>query len=234
MAANFPCTFHGIRHDNYMKEYLRHIKIYSTHSFQYHSCILSTSNWGNKDQANKFLKKYWLLQGEYESRWKKVQCEIFNPHNLMPDLMIRPKYEMIVLRGGCLFSEQNFKRLQDCLIKLGEREFVVIENTFNGKNEILEPAFRLRFPANITWADLTSGNFISAMIVDYDSKEYFVFGETAKWGYYSASCYRNPVNIIGFEPPYAKIFSEEYYHDQDRLSPDSEWIPQAYRQIISC
>ena len=51
---------------------------------------------------------------------------------------------MIVLRGGCLFLEEDFKQLQKAMQEFGEEYFVIIQYSQEFTDK--EPMFRMKFP----------------------------------------------------------------------------------------
>lgn len=62
-----------------------------------------------------------------------------------------------------------------------------------------EPMFRMKFPVNITWEELTSGNYISAVLLEMSYNEYFVFGNSGSYGKYSANDYEHPMDMNSLE-----------------------------------
>lgn len=216
-----------------MNEYDRHLEIFATHWHQSFTKLMSRSEWGDKAAAETYLQKYWLSLAEYEFKWRKIQDQIFVTQKWLPELLFSPQYDLLAFRGGCLFIEEDFKKLQECFLSVGDQHFFVIENLFGGTFEADEPSFRMKYPTSISWDELTSGNFISAMILEFSNKEFFVFGETAAWGRYSASSYENPVDIVGFLPKYASFFQEKLkVPEKEKLEIATEWVPSAYRPFL--
>ena len=84
----------------------------------------------------------------------------------------------------------------------------MIENTFGGR--VKEPIFRMKFPMDICWDELTSGNFASAILLEMPHKEYFVFGESGSWGKYVANDYEFPLDVLGFRREIANIFRDKF------------------------
>jgi hypothetical protein len=212
-----------------MTEYQGHIEIYSNHWQQHFQKMFPQSKWGDKEAAERYLEKYWLPSAEYERQWKQIQDQIFINQNGLPDLVFAPQYEMLAFRGGCLFIEEDFKKLQECFINVGGRHFSVIENTFGGK--LNEPPFRMKYPVDISWPELISGNFVSAMLFHSLHKEYFVFDETAAWGEYAASDYESPLNIVGVLPQYSSLFREKLKVSEKERQEIASWLPPKYRRV---
>ena len=212
-----------------MTENKQHIETYSEPQHQYFHRMLSGSKWGDKKAAEQYLQKYWPPLAEYEQKWKQIQEQIFISKEGLPDMIFDSKYEMMAFRGGCLFIEEDFKKLQECFLKIGDKHFIVIENTFG---KLKSPAFQMKYPANISWAELINGNFISAMIFTSLHAEFFVFGETTAWGKYAAADYGSPLDIVGFQHEYAPLFREKLKVPEQEWQEIATWLPSQYRAVI--
>lgn len=211
-------------------EYRKHLEYYTeNYWFSTSSTLVPSEHWGDKKLAEEYLQKYWLPQLEYLSVWKPIQDKIFVQGNLS-DLIYRPDFEMIALRGGCLFLEEDFKQLQKAMEEVGEEHFVIIQHSQDFMDG--EPMFRMKFPVNITWDELTSGNYISAVLVEMSYNEYFLFSESGDFGKYSANDYEYPLDIIGFRPELGPIFQECFKQSQEEQEELREWLPQKYKKLI--
>lgn len=213
-------------------EYQKHIEYYTeNYWFSTSSTLVPSDQWGDKKLAEEYLQKYWLTEQEYLSVWKPIQDKIFVQGKNLPDLVYRPEFEMIALRGGCLFLEEDFKQLQKAMQEVGETHFVIIQNTPDFMDG--DPMFRMKFPVNITWEELTSGNYISAVLLEMDYNEYFVFGKSGNYGKYSANDYECPLDIIGFKPELAPIFQKHFKQPKEEQEEIREWLPQKYKELIN-
>jgi hypothetical protein len=181
-----------------MIEYIRHIEEYFIYEHSSFSNLVPSENWGNKELAEKYLQKYWLTEKEYLSTWKSIQDNIFIQGKGLPDIIYHPEFEIIALRGGCLFMEEDFKQLQQAMTAIGETHFVVIQSAQDYTQG--EPMFRMKFPVAISWEELMSGNYISAVLFEMNRNEYLVFGNSGKLAKYAASDQDHPQDIIGFKP----------------------------------
>lgn len=121
---------------------------------------------------------YWLSNEEYKSKWEAVLEKIFiNQNTALPELVFSEGFDLLVLEGGCLFVEEDFNKLQECILNVGDKFLFIIENDFGGN--LTDPTFRLKFPSDINWQELNSGNFVSSTLLESIHKEFFVFGEVA-------------------------------------------------------
>jgi hypothetical protein len=214
-----------------MKEYQLHLDEYSLEGSGWFSKLTPESEWGKQETAQRYLENYWLPQDEYEHTWKPRQNKIFsNQDKGLPEIVFKEGFEIIALRGGCLFLKEDFEKLQQCFLEVGDEYFVIIENTFDGK--VQEPAFQMKYPTTISWEELISGNFISSTIVESNYKEYFVFGDSEVWGKYSASNYQNPLDIIGFKPEYTSSFKNNLKQSDEEYQEIKDWLPLMYKQYI--
>ena len=213
-----------------MKEFGDHLEFYSTHWFMHFSKDIPETIWGDKILAKSYLTKYWLPFTEHQKIWMPMLENIFSNKIGLPYLMFRDTYNMIASSGGCLFLEQDFLQLQKCMLELNEEYFVVIENTFHGIEN--EPPFYMKFPVKITWDELMSGNYISAVIFETNYKEFFVFSKSNLWGKYAASDYDQPLDLIGFKPECEKIFRKEFVQSEEERSQVIDLLPREYIPFI--
>lgn len=213
-----------------MIEYLKHIEIFFNYWFGDFSKLVPSDQWGDKKLAEEYLQKYWLAEEEYLNVWKPIQDKIFVQDKGLPDLVYHPEFEMMALRGGCLFLEEDFKQLQKAMQEVGEKCFVIIQRSQEFTDG--EPMFRMKFPVSITWEELISGNYISAVLFEMSYNEYFVFSESGNWGKYSANDYEYPLDIIGFKPGLAPIFQEHFKQSKEEQEEIREWLPQEYKKLI--
>jgi hypothetical protein len=215
-----------------MTAFERHIEFYRlNYAHQHFSKLVPEDKWGNKKLAEEYLQKYWLPEQEYLSIWKPIQDKVFVQGKSLPDLIYHYEFNMIVTIGGCLFAEEDFLQLQKIMQEVGEEYFVVVQNGQEYTNG--EPMFRMKFPVNITWKELISGNYISAVLIEMSLNEYYVFGASGKWGRYSATDYILSLGIIGFKHELASIFKEHFQQSKKEQEEIQEWLPLNYRKLIN-
>ena len=211
-------------------EYIKHIDEYSDYGYSSFSKLIPSNQWGNKELAEVYMKKYWLAERDYQTNWKPIQDKIFAQDKELPDLVFYLEFVMIALRGGCLFAEEDFKQLQNVMQKLGNSHFVIIQHSQEFTEG--EPMFRMKFPVNITWSELMSGNYISAVLFEMSYNGYYVYSECGNWGKYSANDYNYPLDIIGHKPDLSLVFREQFKQSKEEQDEIQEWLPKEYRERI--
>lgn len=214
---------------DHVEEYQKHIDYYATESSGWFSKYLTSSEWGNKDMATNFMKKYWLPKNEYNAIWLPVLEKIFIPKTVLPGLVFRSRYQLLASRGGCLFIEEEYLKFQQLMHIAADSHFVIIQNHLNDTGE---PTFRMKFPVDTSWAELMSGNYISSMLFEQPYNDYFVFGKSESWGKYAANDYIHPLDIVGFKPELSKEFREELHESEEEWSEIKGWLPLAYHNLI--
>jgi hypothetical protein len=211
-----------------MNEYSQILDVYSREGYEMYSSIIPASQWGNRQVAENYLERYWLSSAEYERTWKQQQDRIFSNQEVgLPEMVFQSGYELQVARGGCLFVQEEFVRLQECTRAIEEKFLFVIENTFGGR--VKEPIFRMKFPSGICWGELTSGNFASAILLEMPHKEYFVFGESGTWGKYVANDFEFPLDILGFTREVADVFRDKFRRSAAEEREIAQFLPPAYK-----
>ena len=212
------------------KEYIRHLEVYGVeYYYSSFSSMLSLEKWGNRESAEAYLEKYWLQEEEYLRIWKPIQNKIFQDVRF-PDMVFRQGFNLIALRGSCLFVEEDFLMLQKSLLQLGEEHFVVIQHSDEFTDG--EPMFRMKFPVNITWAELNSGNYISAVLIGMVYNTYYIFGIKGNWGKYVDNDDFPPLDIIGFKMETAAVFKKYHKRPKEEEDEINGWVPEIYRNLI--
>lgn len=193
-----------------------------------YSRAISRSDWGDFVAAENYLDKYWLSKTEYEKKWKATQNCIFTSAKAgLSEMVFQPGFAWFVIKGGCLFVEDEFSRLRSCALSVAEAFIVIVENSSGGK--VVEPTFRFKFPVDITWSEMTSGNFVSAVLLEIPYKDYFVFGESGLWGKYTSNEHAMPVDIFGFKGIAEGIF-KSVLSATEELTLEEAKLPEAYRK----
>jgi hypothetical protein len=177
-----------------------------------------------RKQTEAYFEKYWLAKGEYKQKWLSIQEGIYDVSGPnFPDVRFRSGFEVITIGGGRVFTEEDFSLLKECIQEAGDSYFVVVEHVDEDNPHHGEPPLRFRYPSSVTWDELMAGGYVSQELFETPLKEYFVFGDTGTWGKYVANDYIYPLDLIGFEKKYSKLFRD---HFEPLIGAEvSKWIP---------
>jgi hypothetical protein len=172
---------------------------YRSDFYQIYASPSAVDGMGDMAAASKFMDRYGIDGATYLEKWQPIAERIFLPlGQTLPAPIFREEFKLSVQVGGCLLTEEEFARLQQFMIAVGDREFVVIQNEIEGfENDLY---FKLKFPVGVTWDDLKSGSYVSTVLIEMPHFEYYIFGDSGTWGVYVASDYIHPIDIIGFSP----------------------------------
>jgi len=213
-----------------MEEFDDHIRFYSMYAQMHFSKFVSEKEWGNRVLAESFLRNYWLSEQEYLTNWKLIQDKIFQ-NNRLPDLVFQPGFQLVALRGGNLFLEEDFIQLQKAMIQMEETFFVVIQHHQDFTEG--EPKFRIKFPVSITRKELLSGNYISSVLFEMTRNDYYVFGSSGNWGKYTDNDYDYPMDLIGYKSELASIFRPLYQMIKEENGAVTRHLSKKYIDLLT-
>lgn len=188
----------------------------------------------------RYLKKNWLHITLLNNYWLPIKNSIFKPGSKdLPEQMFNEDFELIAQKAGILFTKEEYSSLQKCMKIAGDQHFVIIENRTK-KNTITDyHPLRFVFSIDTTWEELNNDDDHSYNdISSYDlilnpQKHFFVFGDSGKWGKYTANDYNDtPLDIIGFKPGLAPVFREQFKQTKDEREEIRNWLPQEYKKLI--
>lgn len=212
-----------------MKHQQALIEKYCSKGYYYYSRTYSEVEWDNQEKAYEFMSKYWLSsEKELEAVSMRIEEMFNNSSSTFPELQFNNDYNLIFLPGACLLTKEDFVLLQTIMSVFGDEHFYIIQNQSMLENG--EPSFRMKFPSNITWAELMSGNCISSALFELIHNDYFVIGQSNKWGKYSATDYIWPMDVYGIranEPvDIAHLFDVERINREDVYG----WLPNDFKK----
>jgi hypothetical protein len=181
-----------------------------------------------QNNAEGYFKKYWLDKKELDEVWLKIKNKIFNKDfHQLPDRVINQDIEVIILKGGIVLIEKEFIQFQSCMKRTGDKFFIVLEDyDENNPPHISGPPYRLKFPADITWEEMTSRgdpSFISYDVFMRPIRNYFVFGDSGAWGKYAGNDYEFPLDIVGFNKKYSSLFHDKFKIPEEDIADLKEW-----------
>ena len=195
----------------------------------------------DRDLSKRYLENYWLDVNELNNDWLPIKNNIFNSDSKdLPELMFNENFELIAQKAGILFTKEEYISLQKCMKIAGDEYFVIIENEYARNTTSNHIRLRFKFSIDTTWKELSNGDEknLTTEISSYDlllnpQKHFFVFGDSGKWGKYTANDFGDtPLDIIGFKSELATIFKECFKQTQEEEEEVREWLPQEYRKHI--
>lgn len=195
----------------------------------------------DRELSKKYLENYWLGVNELNNNWLPIKNRIFNSYSKdLPELMFNEGFELIAQKAGILFTKVEYEALQKCMKVAGDEYFVIFENKTAGNTMPDYHPLRFKFPVNTTWKELSNGDEknLTTDISSYDlllnpQKHFFVFGDSGKWGKYTANDYHDtPLDIIGFKPEVAHLFQQHFRQSKEEQEEIWEWLPPEYQKIM--
>ena len=158
-------------------------------------------------ETQDYLGRYWLQEPEYLSKWKNVQGSIFHLDKVFPNMVVKPRFELLVRQGGLLFEQEEFELLKDC-IRLSKDNHLFIIEDYDELNPPHEsgPLLRFKYPTNLSWSEINIGEGISYELFQRPVRNYYVFGDSGKWGKYVANDFDTPVDIYCFKKEFESVF----------------------------
>lgn len=186
-------------------EFARHLDFYQD---EYWFMVFSDLEelWGNRDKAKLYLEKYWLKEAEYLNTWEPIQNKLFDTDTFLPQNIFRSEFDYSIINGGALFIEEIFDCMLSFLKRINEEYFVVIQHETSSE----EPTFKMKYPVELSYREVMSGNYISAVLGEMSYNNYYVFGASGEWGLYVANDYEASIHIYGVSKSVRKDFVEEF------------------------
>lgn len=157
------------------------VELYNSDKYWSYTNIFPEESWGNVSIARDFLQKYSLPDDEYDEIYCRI-CNIYGCEMKFDKLLINNGYKIDEVVGGYLLLEEDIELLNKLCNKYDDKYYYIIESV--GYNQDM-PIFRLKFPSDITWEELMSGNYISTVLFEMPYSEYFIIGQGDKWSKYA-------------------------------------------------
>jgi hypothetical protein len=178
--------------------------------------------------AEPYFEKYWLDKSELNDVWLEIKNRIFNQEfHQLPNPVINKGLNIIILKGGIVFLEKEFELFQACMKMTGDKHFIVLEDyDENNPPHLSGPPYRLKFPIDITWEQMTEGGapkHVGFDVFMWSRRNYFVFGDSGTWGKYEATDYELPLEIIGFDKKYSGLFHDKFKIPSEDVADLKRW-----------
>jgi len=183
--------------------------------------------------TEKYFEQYWLKKDEL-LELQIIKDIIFNKNSKnFPDLMFNKEYKILALKGGLIFTKEDFNALKTCMIEAGDKYFIILEDYDENKPPHKSgPPLRFKYPKKIDWSEINISDGICYELFQRPVRNYFVFGDSGLWGKYVANDYIHPLDIIGFKDKVAEIFIEQFKVSESEQKEIFEWLPKNYKALI--
>ena len=144
---------------------------------------------------------------------------------------------MLTIGGHITRTEVEYQKLMDCLRKLNEQDFFILENLGLTVTDRKAP-FYAKIPTSSNLSDFDN------IIKQFDSVfgllpyHFFVYGQNDSWGIYL--CEYPTINIIGCRENYVRDFSEVFNIKgtginalKDFIAKEYEDYPEMFQELIN-
>lgn len=139
-------------------------------------------------QAIDFLKQYSLNDLEYKDNCVPVMKKVFR---CSPEMsfdvsmmsmseLIEEGFEYFSYYSSPLFWKESYELIQKISRECGDNNIYIIEDESCEKES--DVAFKIKIPVSKSWEDLSNGGFIADVLFNMPNHNYYVFGDSGKWG----------------------------------------------------
>jgi len=132
---------------------------------------------------------------------------------------------MLTIGGHIVNNEVEYQKLMNCLRKLGEKDFFILEN-FGPYADDRKIPFYAKIPVSSSLSDFD--NTVKQFDPYFGLLPYnfFVYGQNDSWGIYLCEC--PTINIIGCIKEYANEFREVFGIKDNGFKEQDEFISKEY------
>lgn len=148
---------------------------------------------------------------------------------------------IIRVGGSAIYSEEYYKCLQLCMEAAGDQYFVVVEDHADehDRSSVYTTcpdewqAFHFKYPVTVSYQQIMSGKYLSEEVMLMGSRDYFLYGDSGKWGIYAGDDVLYSLHIVGFQSNLSDVFTRHISSDEkDKRMP--RWLNQALETINRC
>ncbi|REJ78648.1 MAG: hypothetical protein DWQ47_04145 [Acidobacteria bacterium] len=151
---------------------------------EYQDILVEIYDVEERQRCRAYFEKYWLAEKDFRSLWLPIMERVFRTEaRCLPESMFSQSYLPKLRTNGEIFhGENDLLAFERWMNTVGDSQFVVIENE-KIRYEGWLPV-RYRYPSDISWPEIISGGSIGSEHVGNGFKDYFVFGNSGRWGLY--------------------------------------------------
>jgi hypothetical protein len=192
---------------------------------------------GIPNEVEDYLATYWLDKQELDQIWTPIRKKIF-PGEFwsFPDRMFPNDFRTIIKVGGSIvYSEEYYKCLQSCMEAAGDHYFIVVEDHADehDRSSVYTtcpyewPAFHFKYPVTVSYQQIMSGEYLSEEVMLMGDRDYFLYGDSGKWGIYAGDDVLWSLHIVGFQRELSDVFAR--YISSDKID---EQVPSMLNNAL--
>jgi hypothetical protein len=187
-----------------------------------------------------YLEKYWLQKVEYEKTGLPIKNTIFKGNFKSFPTIFKDDFETIVEIGGSVVNDEKYyTQMQSCMKLSGDNYFVLVqdldENTAidlpPSANVIDWPPARFKYPIDVSYEEILSGEFVSEERIQMGDIDYFVYGDSGNWGIYAGDDLLCPLHIIGFKKQFSELFQSHFPIPPEDVETITHWLEKDISHI---
>lgn len=140
------------------------------------------------DKAYAYLRKYAIDEDEYCCQTLQLFRKVFrnmldanyNISSIDIASVFRSGFQSEVHVASPIFSKETYLLFQEMCSAYGDRMFYILEDELCEEDTAM--VVKLKFPVSTTWNEIMSGEFLSNAILRTACRNYYMFGDSGKWG----------------------------------------------------
>jgi hypothetical protein len=180
----------------------------------------------DKKKIEEYMKKYWLNRQELNTTWLPIKNSVFTHDFHYPDQVFNTSFDTIISIGFFALAEDDLKQFQECIKVTGDKYFVLVEDydeeidpvvVNDGRDKYTQISTRLKYPSDISWEEIKSGDWFSKEVFEGPVRDFFIFGDSGLWGKYAGNDQEYELDIIGYDKKYTDVFQEQFKNNYNNL-----------------
>ena len=180
---------------------------------------MTPEEWLDPERSFSYLRKL-LSEVVFKQDWKALAERVFvgNPCEdviRFPEKDFQPDLATKSFLGGFVFDEVSYECLRECLLRLGEKEMIIM----GGVSEW--PILHMRISLENSWKDILRMGFAVMSVLNTEDGVFWLFGPRGDWGKISVNgIYPNTCDIVGFADAkmlelYESLLPDDYKENDD-------------------
>lgn len=213
-----------------MNDTERIVADYVNHDLAYNKAPSVPEMYADVQAARRYVEKYWLEYTKYREVWKPLQDMIFIENALPEQRVFKDGFDMIPIRGGHLFGEEEFNNFSTLLSDLQETAFMIIQT----RNDVTKdtPLMRFCYPWPVNWSEISGGNYLSEIMLGAMYNDYIMVGRNGKWGRYTCNdAVVLPWDLYFCKPELTPIFKKHLVPPDEDMEDLLSWLTEEYREL---